>query len=472
MKKEKHSTNIDLVHHSMNPNKVILILAWPAILEQLLQTFVSYVDTAMVGSIGVDATAAVAVNMPLTWMIYGILNGIGLGCSVIVAKKIGEQDLDGAKEAVRQSVILMALSGIAVFAIVEGLLAKHLAAWLGADPELIPQAQQYLYIVGLSMLFQPMLVIAGNVIRGTGNTRTPMFFNVVNNFINIFFNFLLIYPTRQIQFAGLSFTMWGAGMGVAGAAWGTTIAATVSGIFMLLALRKKDSPAAIRLLCKYRIDCELMKSIFVIAVPAAMERVIISCGQMISTGLATGLGNKPLAAHQLATTAESICYMPVSGISVAATTLVAQSLGAGDKKLASTYAKGSILFGLAAMAVSATLLFIFAPQLMSIFIEDAQVIAMGAMVLRVQAFAEPCLGTATISVGILKGAGDSKWSLYNGMIGMWAVRIPLAYIFVKFTTMGLMGLWVSMALDWVSRTIIALIRLKSGKWKDNWDVTA
>ena len=97
MKKEKHSTNIDLVHHSMNPNKVILILAWPAILEQLLQTFVSYVDTAMVGNIGVDATAAVAVNMPLTWMIYGILNGIGLGRSVIVAKKIGEQDLDGAK---------------------------------------------------------------------------------------------------------------------------------------------------------------------------------------------------------------------------------------------------------------------------------------------------------------------------------------------------------------------------------------
>ena len=112
--------------------------------------------------------------------------------------------------------------------------------------------------------------------------------------------------------------------------------------------------------------------------------------------------------------------MPVSGISVAATTLVAQSLGAGEKKLAATYAKGSILFGLAAMAVTATLLFIFAPQLMSIFIEDAQVIAMGAMVLRVQAFAEPCLGTAIISVGILKGAVDSKWSLYNGMIGMWA----------------------------------------------------
>ena len=212
-----------------------------------------------------------------------------------------------------------------------------------------------------------------------------------------------------------------------------------------------------------------MKQVIRLAAPAAFERAVLSGGQIIITGLATGLGNAALAAHQLANTTESICYLPANGFSVASTTLVAQSLGADEKGLAKEYAEGCIRYSVIVMIFTAALMYLFAPQMMGIFIRDSAVIGMGVLVLRIQAFVEPCVALSTVIPGILKGAGDTKWPFYISVIGMWIVRIPLAWIVIRFFDAGLVGIWIPMAIDWLVRMAICLVQYRRGNWLHLWD---
>ena len=207
----------------------------------------------------------------------------------------------------------MFLSGVFLTIVAELLLAPNLARWMGAEENLIPDAKRYFYIIGAAYLFQVFLIIGGSILRGSGDTKTPMIYNILNNIINIIGNFLFIYPTRTIDIFGFEIKMWGADMGVGGAALGTAIAAAISGSLMLAGLFRKEFLVRISVKDTYRIDKEIMRRVISLGAPAAFERAVLASGQIIITSLATGLGNAALAAQQLANTTESICYMPVNG---------------------------------------------------------------------------------------------------------------------------------------------------------------
>lgn len=463
------SRQIDVLDKSIHPRKIVFLLAWPAIVEQLLQTCVSYVDAAMVGSIGVNATAAVAVSTTLFWLFIGIVNGFGVGYSVMVGKALGEGNLEKSREVIRQSVVMMLIVGTIITVITEAFLAPNLADWMGAEESIHKDVENYLRIVGMVMTFEVFIIVAGAIIRCCGDTKTPMIYNLFNNIANIVFNFIFIYPAREVEILGLKFNIWGAGMGVEGAAMGTALAAVVSGSLMLITLFKGNLNVKISLRDRYKFNTKINREMMNLAIPVALERTIHQSGQMVVTGLATGLGNIAVAAHQLANTAESICFMPTFGFSVASTTMISQSVGAGDKSLAKTYAKLSIKYGILVMLISATLMFIFAPQLMSLFIKDEDVIALGATVLRIQAFGEIGLAISNISSGIFKGTGDTKWPFYIAVIGMWIVRIIPAIILINIFDFGLAGIWIPMALDWTVRAGISLYRFKNDRWLNNID---
>ena len=212
-----------------------------------------------------------------------------------------------------------------------------------------------------------------------------------------------------------------------------------------------------------------MGQIIRLGVPSAFERVTLSAGQLVITSLATGMGSSVLAAHQLANTAESICYMPAFGFNVAVTTLVAQSLGAGEKKMAKDFAWLCIRYSVIIMIVCAALMYIFAPQMIGFFIKDTAVITLGASMLRIIAFAEPAVAVATVIPGILRGAGDTRWPFYISIIGMWVVRMSLAMVLIKIFDVGLIGIWIPMGLDWIVRTMVGLWLIRGGKWLHVWD---
>lgn len=465
------SKPVNLLDRSVPAWKVILMLAWPTIVEQLLQTAVNYVDTAMVGSIGAgatNATAAIGVNTSTIWLIMGVMNAVGVGFSVIVGRRIGEGKLEDARAAIRQAVLCIVIVGLLLTAVVQLIVAPNLARWMGADEAVRPMAQAYMHIIGSVYLFNTALVVCSSILRCSGDTKTPMFFNIMTNVINVVLNFFLIYPTRPMHILGVTFTIPGAGLGVAGAAAATAAATAFSGICMFRALFRHDSPVGISLRDSFRFDGTIIRQAVKLGVPAGLERATISVGQIVMTALISGCGTVALSANQLANTGESLCYMPVFGFSIAATTLVSQSLGAGDKDLAYRYSQWCIRLSVGVMAVTSTAMFIFAPQIMDLFIDDPAVIKLGAQMLRIEAFAEPLLAIGTVAGGIFRGAGDTRWPFYISIVGMWVVRVSMAVILIKVFHWGLAAVWVAMAFDWLARTIISLVRFYRKKWMSAW----
>lgn len=467
MKKEKKE--LDLLDKTKSPNKIVWALAWPTIVEQLLLTVVTYVDAAMVGSVGVNATAAIAVNTSVIWLIQGLMAGLGVGASVLVATKIGERKLEQAQAILMQSILAMILLGGAVMLIGELILAHNLPRWMGAEEVLLAPAEQYMRIVAAAFPFQVLLAVGCAIIRGAGDTRTPMYYNILSNIVNIIGNFLFIYETRTVTIFGFSLKIWGAGMGVGGAALGTALAFFISGMLTLRHLLSRKSIVHVSGARSLKPNREILGQIVRLGLPAAFERVTLSSGQMVITALVTGMGSSVLAAHQLATTAESICYMPCFGFSVAATTLVAQSIGAGEKEMAKNYAGICIRYGIGIMIISAVLMFLFAPQMIWLFIRDTAVISLGAAMLRIEAFAEPFVAVTNVICGVLKGGGDTRWPFYISIIGMWVVRLTLAVVAIKVFGVGLAGIWIPMAIDWTVRMLICLRRYKGEKWLYIWD---
>ena len=461
--------NLNLLDDSIKPGRMILLLAWPVFIEQLMQIMVSYVDTAMVASIGINATAAVSVNSSFIHLTMGLVMGISTGYSVLISRAIGERKQDYSREVARQSLYFILSMGLFVMLSYILVFAPNLATMMNAEDNIKEAARDYLMILGYSRLFNVSMMVTNNIHRGAGNTRTAMVSNILNNAVNCVGNFLLIYPTRTVTLLGHEIHIWGAGLEVKGAAIATSLACVVAAIISFIKLFEKDYVIQVSLKGLH-FNRKIMSDALRIGIPVAMDRVVISSGQMVVTRLMAGLGNATLAAHNFANTAESMCYMPIMGFSVASQTLVATSLGAKNIPLAKKYSRTCIKYSVAVMTVCAAAMFVFAPKLIGFFTPESAVITMGTRALRIQAFAEPCFAIATVTGGVLKGSGDARFSVLVAIIGMWCVRILLALFFITGLHWGIEGVWLPMALDWFARCSVFLVRLKSGKWLNAWKI--
>ncbi|MDD7672600.1 MAG: MATE family efflux transporter [Clostridia bacterium] len=460
---------LDLMDRSIPVWKLILTLAWPTIVEQLLQTAVNYVDTAMVGSIGTGATAAIGVTTTTIWLINGLMNGLGVGFSVMVARRIGEGRFEDARAIIRQAMLATVAMGLFLTVAVELVVAPNLPRWMGAEADVIPQAVGYFRTIGAVYLFNMGLVMGSGILRCTGDTKTPLKYNLMTNVINVVGNFLLIYPTREIQVFGTSFTMPGAGWGVVGAAAATALATAFSGGMLIRTLFKRESPTQIHLCEDFRPQPAILRQAIDLGVPTALERATISLGQIATTAMITGLGTVSLAANQLANAGESLCYMPVFGFSVAGTTLVAQHLGAGNRDHAFLCGRWCLRLAVGVMLAASTVMFLFATPIIDLFTNDPQVIALGAKMLRIEAFAEPFLAVGTVLSGVLRGAGDTRFPFYVSIAGMWCVRVPGAFLLIHLLHWDLTAVWGAMAVDWLVRGGMFLWRFYGKKWISVWE---
>lgn len=463
---------VDLLDQSRSPSRTIVLLAMPAIIEQLLQTMVNYVDTAMVGSMGKEATAAVAVTTSLNWLVNGLMNAAGLGFSVQVARCVGSDSMRQARRVVKQAIMVMLVGGV-FFTLLMQLLAGPAPALLGAASHIAPHSTNYLRIISSVYIFNMSLVICGGILRGAGDTKTPMLINILANLANIAGNFFLIFPTRNIEVFGRTIRVWGAGWGVEGAAAATAFAGILSGLLLLAALFSKKSILEMRVKSTFHKlftpDWTILKTALSVGSPAALERVIMSSGQLALTRLINGLGVVPYAAYFLCNQAESISYLPGFGISIAATTLVGQALGAGEKELARKYGSLCLRFSALMMGGAGVLLFFFSKPLISIFTPDLEVIALGMIGLKIMAFSEPFFGLATAASGIFRGAGDARAAFYITFIGMWGVRMILLYALCYPVGLGVFGAWYAMVADMVVRGALSYYLFRKNRWQHLWE---
>ena len=462
---------LNILDRNVPARALIFSLVIPSFIEELGQILTMYVDTAMVGRLGVAASAAIAVNHPIVMLTNGFNFGLAIGFSVMIARFIGEKHLEDAREVMRNAMFHILWFGGLLTVLYIFVIAPNFARWMNADPSIWADAGAYTMNLGVTRMFLAMLSINSNLLRGMGDTRRPMFCNILHNVVNVLFNYLLIYPTRTITLLGMQMTMIGAGRGVAGAAMGTSLANICSASLSMYFVLRKDNLVTFDRKRIIGFNGPLLRRTYRLGIPIALERLVLSTGQLATTRMLAGLGNTVVAAHSYANTAESVCYMPINGFGVAATTIVAQWLGAGDPKKAIELGDKCVKYACLVMAVCAVLMFIFAPQLIGVFTTDQQAISMASQALRVQAFAELFVAVANTVSGILRGAGDTKFSSLLSMIGMWGVRVPLAYILIHFFGFSLLGVWFPMALDWTMRCLLMTIRYKRGKWLNVWKPT-
>ena len=442
-------------------NLTILSLAWPTILEQVFQTLVQYVDSAMVGRIGAEASATVGVTGTATWLLTGFSFAAGVGFLACISRAIGAGDFVLARRVSAQSIVFSLLLGT-----VSGglgiLISGSLPGWMGADPALHRDAAIYFAIVSAALVVRSPMIVFSSVLRAAGDMRTPMLVNVTANVVNVLFNFLLIYETRTIQILGRSITIWGAGMGVAGAALGTAISFVAGFLLMLPVLYRNPaiSPKEFPLLPNRAI----LHQVIGIAIPSALQRLVLCLGQMVFTAQVTSLGTVPLAAHSIAITAEQAFYMPGSGYQAAATTLCGQALGAGDKERIRKIARRCALLSVGTLAATGLLLFTFPGAVMSIFTPDPAVIALGAAVLRLVSVSEPFFGLTMVLEGVFNGIGDTRPGFYISMVSMWGFRILPTLLCVRVFGLGLTAVWCCMVADVIGRSLLLAIRFLKGRW--------
>ena len=213
----------------------VIALAWPTMLEQLMQTAVQYIDTARVGSLGTSATAAVGSTTTIGWLIGSSISAFGVGFLAYISQKRGANEHDKARKASAQSVLAVLAVGLfftAVTLALSGLVPK----WMQVDENIQTLASQYFFILYTPMLARTAIIIFGTVLRAAGDTKTPMWIGIGVNLINVVLNFLLIYETRPISVFGLEFTMWGAGLGVIGAGIASAVSVLVGGVWITACL--------------------------------------------------------------------------------------------------------------------------------------------------------------------------------------------------------------------------------------------
>ncbi len=437
--------------------QVALALSIPSILEQLVVTAMGYIDAAMVGHIGAEATASIGIVSSSTWLLHGVLVGLYTALSIQIAQYLGADRQDDARSVLRQAMLFNVILGVGAALFGLGI-SPFLPGWLGADPSLRANATAYFAIWSTALPFTMAMGMYTSILRAEGYALTASLISVLVCVLDAIFNFFLINPTRTLR----GITVWGAGLGVPGAALGTALATVVGGLLALCILLFREGPLCIHKPGSWKITRACIRNLGKVGVPLAAERAALSSAQVLQVRIVSQLGTVAIAANSLGVSAEGLCYMAGYGIQGAAIALIGQAVGAHRKDMAKRFAWLCTLMGMGIMTLTGAGLFAFAPALMSIFTADAAVIALGARVLRIEAFAEPMFGASIVASGAMQGAGDSTACFVLNLVSMWGIRLTLAFLLAP--RFGLVGVWGAMCFELCVRGLLFLIRLARGKW--------
>lgn len=437
---------------------IVYQLSMPAILAQISEIIMQYIDAAMVGSLGASASASIGLVASSTWLFGGLMSSAAAGFSVQVAHAIGAGNDNKAKTLFKKSVVATLCFSL-VLLVIGTYISFRLPRWLGAEETLWNDATNYFLVFALFVPVRMISTLSMNMLQCSGNMKVPSIFLTLMCILDVIFNYFLIFPTREVA----SIMMPGAGLGVLGAQLGTSLSVLCAGggaflyaVFKSDKLKLKDNHYS------WMPRKDIVARALKISIPMALQQSGLSLAQVVSTRIIAPLGTIAIAAHSFAVTAESICYMPGFGISSASTTLVGQSIGAKNKHMAKSFAWLTLLLAMLLMTTMGILMYFFCPYVFAFLTPVEEVRKLGAEVLRIELLIEPLFAAAIVATGALRGAGDT---LVPGIINvgsMWIVRLSLAIILSQ--RMGLPGCWIAMAVDNSVAGILLMLRLKGEKW--------
>ncbi len=431
--------------------QLTLLLSVPAILAQLSSVLMQYIDSAMVGRLGSNQAASVGLVSTTTWIVGGFAMAVITGFSVQVAHACGAKDFGKARQVLRQGLFSVFAFSL-LLALVSLGIAGPLPGWLGGAEQIRSDASAYFRIYSAFLPIGMTGYAAASMLQSSGNMKVPSIIYVTMCALDVVLNYIFIYLLD---------------MGVAGAALGTgfsEVIASVAGIWYVCTRSKE-----LRIVGEkgsFLPQRSTVRTAFGVTGPLWLQNIVMRGAHVMSTIIVAPLGPVSIAANAFAITAESFCYMPGYGLEESATTLVGQSLGARRNDLARRFGWTTIGMAMAIMSVLAVAMYVFAPQMMGIMSKDPEVVALGARVLRIEAFAECLYAASIVGFGVCAGAGETLVPTALNFGSIWLVRIVLALILTP--RLGLTGYWIAMAVELSVRGILFLVYVRSNRWLRKW----
>lgn len=432
----------------------VVRIAWPSFVELMLTQLASMVDLMMVGSLGAWALTAVGLTTQPKFLLMTVFQSMNVGATALVARYKGADNPQKANLVVRQAVLLTLV--LSVIASVLGyIFAEPMIRFMGAtDAQSLEGGTVYLQIQMLGFVFMALTTTVTAVLRGVGDSRTAMIYNLVANLVNVVFNYLLIYGR-------LGFPR----MGVAGASLATIIGQFVAFLAASVCILRGRGYLRLEFREGFKPDREMLGNIFNIGLPAMIEQLLMRAGMIIYAKTVATLGTVPFATHQVCMNIQALSFMNGQAFAVSATTLMGQSLGRRRPDMAQAYCSRTRRVGMF-IAVAIGLSFIFlGRQMVSLYNSDPQIVELGGRVLLLVAVMQPLQSSQFIIAGALRGAGDTRATAVITFITVLIVRPVSAIILVQGLHWGLEGAWIAMVLDQVLRSVLVLARYQGGKWK-------
>ncbi len=426
----------------------LLVLSWPAVLEQVVLMFGGLFVTAILGHVGsAELAAAGFVNMIIAFLQTSFA-GLATGTTVIVARLFGAGQERTARSALFQSLLLALALSAAVTGLALAFSGPIAGAFFSANSaDAAALAPAYLRIVLLSLPFLVLDLTIAAAMRGAGDTLSPMLVSGVGMVLNVVLCVTLV-PALGIVGAGIALSA-------------SRTATALLRVVLMFALRARMYLGGER----YRIDAPLMGRILRQGLPAFLEQAVMQGGFLAMSGLLVGLGTAEYASWQVGVNMNSMAFMPIFGLAIATTTYVGQALGDGRLDDAGDGARESVRLAIVVISLLGILAAVFAEPIARIFTDDPAVLRSGVQLIRFFAVLEPLLGIMNISASTLRAGGDIWYVMATAVIGLWVFRVCLSFVLIRFGGFGLYGVMVGTACDFVARATLYGLRVRKGRWK-------
>lgn len=432
--------------------KDTVTIAWPSVLESFSVNLAGVLDTIMVGALGAPAIAAVGLTTQPKFLALGIFFALNVAVSAIVARRKGEENRESANRVLRMSLWLTVL-GTIVISILFIALADPIIRLVGSQSDTHQDAVEYFQIIMAGNIFTTLTLIINGAQRGAGNTRISMVTNIISNVVNVIFNYLLI--GGNFGFPAL---------GVRGAAIATVIGMACGCLLSIRSMFRRDGFihfSAARGFIADKLSCQSMLKV---GSSAFVEQICMRIGFLLFSMTVARLGTIELASHQIGMSMMSMSFSIGDGFSVAAVTLIGQSLGRKRPDMAKIYGNVCQKIGLIFAFLISAVYMIFGRQIFSLFTNEQAVLDYGVIIMRILSIILFMQIEQVVQFGCLRGAGDTKFTALVSLISVTCIRPGLSFLLCYPLGLGLVGAWIGTACDQLVRFTLSFLRFRKGNW--------
>jgi len=430
----------------------LVAVALPMLIGNLIQSGYTIIDAIWVGrTVGKAAMGAIAVSFPILFLFIAVAAGVTMATSILISQYYGAKNYDLVKKTIGTSFFFAFLLG-AVISVVGIFTTDSLLRLLNTPESIIAVASIYLKINfgGFLVMYSGFLI--GSILRGIGDSKTPLYFMVVGVVINAILDPLLIVGIGPFP-----------RMGLAGAAVATVLSQLIASVVGYWYLLKKGSMVAIKLR-NIVWDSAIVKKILTLGLPSMLQQSAVSLGLVTIAAIVNGFGETAVAAYGAAGRIDTVSYFPAMSIGMAVSILTGQNIGAKKYDRVHLVFRWGLVMTIMISIVNTALYLAFPRFMIGAFVKDAAVIDIGATYLRILGPAATFFAIAFVSNGVINGAGHTKMTLVFTLIALWGVRVPVILLLSK-TSLGVTGIWIGSALGFVTLMIASLTWYTTGRWK-------